>query len=541
MVLPIAFALMGKAASDKMRQDDQDQIDRADSRAWMKEERENTRSEREFQRSERARMLKNRDAVAAAAAPVVPQDGTVFQPTNDDDGNPMPANPTEGSFMVDGKRYANRAAADTAANSPAGASERVSRALMGQGDIHGAQQLRTGLRQEKAADMQVQLHQMQIDEAQRKFANAKFDESLTSLSSFDDLANMVTRMGGSAQGITLQAKKSPDGKKVTLMQVLPDGTLQPTAQTFDNTARGFETAKASFSKSIGPHDKITWLHQQAMEQRQADQLAEQTRHNKATEAIQRYTASAKVAAAHANDTAATADSTFDRKTAAEIAKDTVKKEAEAEAASGKPMSGAAMAKRVDEITGAMFQSHANRFNTSVIARDLQSVRGNPEAYAAAYNKVVSSQTMTPQELRTIGFLPPGAQGGPPQTPAGKAMQAVENVPGGGALQDGKWVPQGQTAPAAAPQQPAPGSVSTAPMPFTEFVAKNITTPDGKAAISRRIAQDLPKLQATIDGDMKVMALPMVSGAVKARLKARIDAASQEAEMMQTFLAGNPGI
>ena len=87
---------------------------------------------------------------------------------------------------------------------------------------------------------------------------------------------------------------------------------------------------------------------------------------------------AKDAEAKANgaDLAATAESTFDRKTAAEIAKDTVKKEAEAEAAGGKPMSGAAMAKRVDEITGALFQTHANRFIASTVQRELQMAQGD---------------------------------------------------------------------------------------------------------------------------------------------------------------------
>ena len=286
MVFPIAMALMGAAVARKGKEDEQDQIDREAERSARAEDRAALRTDRAFQQSERARMAANRDRVAAASAPVEPTDGTVYQPEVDDEGNPMPANPTAGTFKVGEQRFNDLPTAQAAGEVVR--RKRMSTAMEQGGDFHGAQQLRTGAVQEQAA-------QMQVDEAQRKFANARFDETMGQVGSFDDLAGMISKMNGSATGIKLQAQPSADGKKITLVQVNPDGTTTATQKTFDNTARGLEEAKVSFAKSIGPHDKITYLHQRATEEQQAATLAETARHNKSTEDIARENNPTKVA------------------------------------------------------------------------------------------------------------------------------------------------------------------------------------------------------------------------------------------------------
>lgn len=535
MVLPVAFALMGKAASDKMRQDEIDARDREENRAWMQEERANTRAEREFQRSERARVLKNRDAAAAAAAPVVPQDGTVFQPENDDEGNPMPANPTAGTFVVDGQRFSDRAQADAAANAPAKRVARMSAALEQGGDLAGAQALRTGARQEQVADLQ--LSQAQLA--------AERDRGLR------EVGKLI--LSGGWGSVPTVYDKYRDGAKATVKEDGQGGATITYAGTDGKTigSKSYKALPEFFADVMGGFDPAKWFdYQNSQEDKKRVQgnwekdfgLRQDSEQRRAVHEARMLTAaerSARAAEGKANGTevAATPESTFDRKTATDIAKEAVTKEADLAAKDGKPMSAQAMAKRVDEIVGAAFQQHANRFVASTVQRELQAAQADPAAYAAAYAK--ASRVLPPTEIQRMGFRDPNAR---PAPQAGTPAASIAAAPAGSVtLQGGKYVPAGQDAPTAAPAPAGPGTAPAAQVPFVEFLSKNITTPDGKAAISRRIAQDLPRLQATIDGDMKVMALPMVSGAIKARLKARIDAAAQEAEMMQTFLAGNPGI
>lgn len=541
MVLPIAFALMGKSVSDKMRDDEQDQIDREAKRSAFKEDRDWTRSERARMTAENQRQDKVRTAAETAALPVQPQTAMIgASGGEDEEGNPLAPNPTAAWKSVDGQVVRDPAqvgAAVQAANTPQATTERVARARMGAGDVVGAQALRVGGRHEQVADMQ-------LTEVMRTTANKKFDEMLGGMSDFDTFASFISNAEGSASGIKLQAQRSADGKKVTLVRVNPDGSTQATAQTFDNTARGLETAKASFSKAIGPHDKITWMHQQAMEAQAAAQLAETSRHNKADETNKGEANALRLQIAQMRGGAggqqqapeATIDGTFDRKTATDVAKDMVKKEAENEAATGKPMTAPSVAKRVDDIVAAMYQTHANRFIAGAVQRELSAAKSDPATYIAAYAK--AAQLLPPAELDRMGFPSPNAR--PAPAPGTSAAVVRTAPPGGGSVVGGQWVPQGGSAPqSAAPSAAAAGPASA--VPFHEFVAQNITTPDGKRLISQRIQQELPTLKATIEADMKVMALPAVSGAVKARLKARVEKTAQEAEMMETFLAGNAGI
>lgn len=163
MVYPLAIALMGAGVRRKANQDEIDAKDQAEERAARQEERAYLRGERDYVAKERARMGANRDRVAAAAAPVVPTDGTVYQPEVDDEGNAMPANPTAGSFMVDGKRFADRGDADTAADGVRRA--RISTAMEQGNDFQGAQRYRTEAMQERTAERQGKLADLQLSEA----------------------------------------------------------------------------------------------------------------------------------------------------------------------------------------------------------------------------------------------------------------------------------------------------------------------------------------------------------------------------------------
>lgn len=542
MVLPIAFALMGKAASDKMRQDEIDAQDREANRAWQNEERAFTRSQRARMQDEQRRQDTTRQAVIDATKPVVPTDGQIGAVGGEDEeGNPLASNPTAGTFKVDGQRFADRASADAAAakaNAPDQVSLRASRALMANGDLKGAQDLRTGARQEQVADLQLSQAQLAAErdkglrEVGKLILSGGWASVPTVYDKYRDGAKATVKEDGKGGATITYA--GADG------QPLGAKTYKALPEFFADVAGGFDPAKwFDYQNNKADKDRIQGNWEKDYQLRKDAEARRATHDARMLTAAER-TARAAEAKANGTEVPATAESTFDRKTASEIAKDTVKKEAEAAAAGGTPMSGVAMAKRVDEIVGAAFQQHSQRFNTSVIARDLQSVRGNPEAYAAAYNKVVSSQTMTPQELRTMGFMPPGVQGGQPQTPTGRAMQAVENVPGGGTLQNGKWVPQGQTAPAAAtPAQAGQGNPLGENGPFMDFLRDNITSSHGKQFIAMKAKKELPVLQARISNITNLLKLPTVKGAIKSKLEADLAESSREAETMTTFLAGNP--
>lgn len=529
MVLPAAMLLMGRAVKEKYDRDQEDAVDRQAERDARAERRTWEREDRDFQRGERQRMVKNRDAVAAAAAPVEPASGEVFQPAVDDEGNAMPANPTAGTFMVDGQRFSDRTAATEAANTPERTAQRVSRAMMSTGDMAGAQAVRTGARQEKQADLQIS----------QATAAAERDRALR------EVGQTIITGGWSAVPQVydkyrdgMKATVKEDGKGgATITYAGPDGktvgskTYAALPEFFADVAGGLDPAKwFDYQNNKADKDRVA-AHQAAV-------LAEQKRHNMATEATQRYEASTRAAAlkASAAGAAPTADAGFDEKTAADIAKDMVKKEAEADSANGKPWSGAQVARRKDEIVETLRQTHQVRVIENTVARTLTAAKANPAAYATEYAKA-RQLGMPPARLQQMGFADPG--GPAPGAPAAPNPWR-DAPPGGGTVVDGRVVPQGSAAPAPARMEATP-QPAAAEAPFADFLAKNITSPAGKQMIAQRIRRDLPRLQETIKQDTQVMTLPMVSGAVKQRLKARIEAAAQEAEMMETFLAGNAGI
>lgn len=99
---------------------------------------------------DRARALADRTALAEAGQPVAVESGEVYQPANDDDGNPMPANPTAGTYKVGAQRFASEGVAqEAAAKEP---SKRIQAALMAQGNPVAANQVRTSDLQADAAE-----------------------------------------------------------------------------------------------------------------------------------------------------------------------------------------------------------------------------------------------------------------------------------------------------------------------------------------------------------------------------------------------------
>lgn len=255
MVLPIALALWAgtlKKAHDVGERNN----------ALADEEIAKRRDDREYTQGERARVAKMRDDVASAAAPRNVE--TMPMPQYDDEGNP---NPLPDRYSVGGTSYGDQAQAQgvaNAANDPAARTARMSQALESNGDIVGAQHLRTGARQEAVAGLQ-------LDEATRKAINQKFDDSIDALPSmdFNGIAGLVSNSKADGQGGALKIKAVPtaDGKQVQFVKVNPDGTeaILPN-QVYDNTPKGYLEAQLFLKKNVSTEQKLAHLHQTAQEE-----------------------------------------------------------------------------------------------------------------------------------------------------------------------------------------------------------------------------------------------------------------------------------
>lgn len=537
MVLPLAIALMAAGGVRKYKQDQVDEQTAAEAAQAKRED-------RAFTLSERARIVKQRDDTAAAAAPTTVDETPVAMPIGSRD---EPRAPEDVGIRAAGQTFTSRADADKAAaeyNAEPAVAKRVAGVARMAGDYAGSQQVMNLSRQGQLADMQ-------LDEAQQAHLNKMFDDNLQKLGTHDDIANAISQstLGGS---LKVKAVPTSDGKRVEYHRINEDGSTTPTGQSFPAGDKGVLEAKLVMGRLTPVSQKLDYLHKQSeVERTQAnndrdfaqkkgesdrdfqlrkDEAARKAKHDErmlandtARVGIARMAASTKTAAPAT--VAATPDSTFDRKTAAEIAKDQVQKEADEARQAGKgTMTGQQMAKRVDEIVQAQYQQHTVRFIESAASRALAQAERDPVAYAQAFEQ--AQQLGLPlKRLGEMGFKPP-QRAAPAQPVAAGAAPAVPAAPAAASA-----VPPVAAAPAGA--MPA--------VPFQQFVAQNIATPGGKQAISARVMKELPEIQYRMNGITQVMGLPSVSGAIKAKLKAELDMLAQDAQMMQAFAAGNPGI
>lgn len=137
-------------------------------------------------------------------------------------------------------------------------------------------------------------------------------------------------------------------------------------------------------------------------------------------------------------------------------------------------------------------------------------------------------------IAAMSAQPAAAPAAAPAAPAARPMVSMaDRIPGSGGVQAPPATAGAPTA-AAAP-------AAAAPQGFQQFLAANIATPQGKAAILRRVRTELPQLQQAILADAQVLQNPSVTPEVKATLQARIAANQATAEMMQRFVDGNPGL
>lgn len=256
MALPLLGIALMAGAAYKQHQTEKRERQRDD------EDRAEVLEKRKFERSERERTLAARDAVAQAYTPVNVTQEQLPGPTMPEEPA-LPTLPKAGDKFFSTPGEATDAAAK--ANDPMAQADRASKALLGMGDVAGAQAIRGSARKEK-------LDGLQLDEAQRKALSQAFDDSLQPLATHDAIAEMVSgsNLGGALQ---LKAVPSADGKSVEYHVVGADGSTKPSGYSFENSTKGLLEAKAAMSKLTPVTQKLEYLHKQDQQRRLAEKDA----------------------------------------------------------------------------------------------------------------------------------------------------------------------------------------------------------------------------------------------------------------------------
>jgi len=220
------------------------------------------RTDRQSARDRISREDADKAAIRAAAAPVGVQE-TPSQPMPaeaDSSGAVASTNPTVGGYKVGAKTFAERGIADTEAaaqNTPEATRQRVTAAMLAQGDVLGAYKLETSGLQAKAANMA-------IKKGERDEANAVFDQGIrTALQTGGPqaLAQFMSESQADGQGgsVKFQAVMAPDGKSWQMNRVGPDGAMQPFGQQFGADEAGMAMAGMMLSRSVGDDKKVAHL------------------------------------------------------------------------------------------------------------------------------------------------------------------------------------------------------------------------------------------------------------------------------------------
>lgn len=418
MVLPVAALMMGLGVKRKMDQDAREEEERATKLKRDEEDRAYAIGQRDRTLREQARADQLQTSMVDAAKPTAIESGEVYQPAVDDEGYAMPANPTAGTFKAAGQRFADEGAAKKAAdtyNSPVATMRRQAQVLTGAG--------KTG----DAVTLAKQADAFEADESLKQVGQ------LMMQGGWDAVPEIYSRYN---DGLSARVEKNDKGG-ATVIQVDEKTGKEMGRREFEDLPHLFASIAGRFDPNKWMADqqrrdekaegKRRWDAEQSVREKNADSQAV-VRAAQAEAASARAQASmvtAQAAMERAKGTTATApetpDSTFDMKTATDIAKDMVKKEAEEASLAGTKMTGAQVAKRVDEIVLALKQTHTNRFVAGQVQRALSMAQADPAAYAQEYGKAV--KLMPQSELARMGFAPP-AGGGSPKPAAAAAAGAT---------------------------------------------------------------------------------------------------------------------
>jgi hypothetical protein len=423
----------------KMLRRDMDRQDEED--AYRRERRERERTE-----AKRAEDL--RVSLSQATAPRMAQSAEVYQPTVDDDGNAMPANPTAGTYKVEDKfsptgarmgvyqDQASAQAAAEAANTPQQQAQRVGQAYMAAGDVDKAFDVQNAARQSE-------LGEMQLAETKRQVADNTALREMGGLLMKGGWGAVPTIHERYQDGLTSRVEE--DGKGGATVYMLDKDGKEVGKQTFADLPEFFATAGAQFDPKLwladakerretarvqGNADRTFDLQKQqfALSGQREERMAraQEASHGlqRASLDLQRQRLTAETA-----PKAETPDSTFDSKTAAEIAKQVAVEEAKNAGGldgSGQPLTADAIAARATSIVESMRREHTNRFVAATVQRELRVAQADPAAYALTYAK--AAKVMPPEQLAALGFKPPAAAAPAAPTMAGAPAPAPRPRP-----------------------------------------------------------------------------------------------------------------
>lgn len=281
---------------------------------YKEKERDNNRQDKrdareeeiyQSQKADREQAKADKEALREAAAPVAvteeqgpPTESQVAQATMEG------RQPGAIGYRVGNGRtakvFAERGVADKAAseqNTVDGTRTRTAAAMAAQGNVIGADQLRTSGLQATAAEIA-------IKESQQVAADKAVKRRIDGFKTPEDMALFMTESPADKEGGAFKARASysPDKKTFTFDRVNDDGTFTPTGQTFENSPAGMEKAKMTLAGYMTPEQRLA--HHQWEETK-----AEQARHNKTMEGVAQQNANTqeqyrKDQAAHLRETTA---------------------------------------------------------------------------------------------------------------------------------------------------------------------------------------------------------------------------------------------
>lgn len=387
----------GVGMGQRLKESDREAKEREEDRADRK-------ADREFQAAERRRMVSMREALGQAAQPVVPVSGEVYQPQVDDDGLAMPANPTMGSLKVGDQRFTDPVQAQQAAaaqNTPDAQMARMSDVAMRHGDPVAGMQLRNSARQGQLADLQ-------LTEAKGAAERNEFQRKIGKAIITGGWAGLPDLYKNYSDGMDIEVQE--DGKGGATVTRFKDGKPLG-SQQFSDLSQVFEAFAAQADPSLWREGESKRAETKRVQGNADREFALREKSEARTAAYQQGMlglARSKAAGQGGATEVQTAESTFDAKTAADIAKDTVKGEVEAALQQGKPMSPEAIAQRTDSVYQALFAAHGNSFIANNAKRVLTMVQADPQAYAGEYKKALALG-LPRETLEGMGFKAPGGK------------------------------------------------------------------------------------------------------------------------------------
>jgi len=475
----------------------------------------------------------NRDAIRTAAAPVKVEQA-VDLPDNRDIGQPGETAPVP-FYRAGAKRFAEQGLADTEAaaqNTPQATRGRVYSALAQQDPVRADQYRASGV---------------QADAAEATLAAAT--KQREQQEKVQDIVGTLATGGVSAipgiyarynDGFTAQVVENPKGG-FAVTRVGPDGKPAGTTE--------FKSVEDFISRAVARMNPELYM-TQAQRQRELDQKqsnddrdhglkkdtqTEVGRHNKAMEDIYGVKADAYADKLDRTGTAPPAVAPVWDSKADDFLKQRYTVKDELTGATSVDGHGLQFAKQV-----ALAQARRNGGDTTtalgyafdIDAKIKAEAKGDPVKVRAMRDNLTRQMMAAPAAAPAAAPRPVNAAAiaaAAPAAPSGMANM----IPGAGGV-------KAPPAMAAAPAPTAPAA-QPAKLPFQQFLGSNIQTPQGKQAILRRVRTDLPMLQQQIAADTAVLKTPGLTPQAKQTLQVRIDQNLAEAQMMQRFVDGNPGL